>query len=51
MTRTADFAAAFARARAAPGGALIELVTPVEAITPRATLSALRDAALSSRKG
>ncbi len=46
VTRTGDFAAAFERARAAPGGALLELVIPVEAITPRATLSQLRAAAL-----
>ena len=46
VTRTADFAAAFERARAAPGGALLELVTPIEAITPRATLTELRAAAM-----
>ncbi len=45
VTRTGDFAAAFARARAAEGGAVLELVVPVEAITPRATLSQLRGAA------
>jgi acetolactate synthase-1/2/3 large subunit len=44
VERTADFAPAFARARAADG-AVIELVVPVEAITPRTTLTALRAAA------
>jgi acetolactate synthase-1/2/3 large subunit len=46
VARTADFAPALARARAAPGGAVLELVVPAEAITPRQTLTALRDAAL-----
>jgi acetolactate synthase-1/2/3 large subunit len=40
---TADFPAAFERARAAPGPALIHLRTDVERITPAATLSGLRD--------
>jgi acetolactate synthase-1/2/3 large subunit len=41
VERTADFAGAFARTRAA-GGGIVELVLPVEAITPRTTISALR---------
>ena len=48
VAHTADFSAAFDRAMASPGGALIELVVPVEAITPRATLSELRAAALEA---
>ena len=46
VERTGDFAPAFARALAAPGGAVLELVLPVEAITPRTTLTALRRAAI-----
>ena len=42
VTRTDDFAAAFARATAAPTGAIIELVIATEAIAPRSTISALR---------
>ncbi|VCU68922.1 Acetolactate synthase isozyme 2 large subunit [Pigmentiphaga humi] len=42
VERTADFAACFERALAAPHGALIELRIDPEAITPRTTLSALR---------
>ncbi len=48
VTRTAEFEGAFARARASTTGALLELVIPVEAITPRQTLTGLRQAA---RKG
>ena len=48
MTRTADFPAAFARARASRSGAVLELVIDTESLTPRATLSAIRAAA---RKG
>jgi acetolactate synthase-1/2/3 large subunit len=42
VTRTEEFAAAFARAEAAPAGALIELVVPVEAISPQRSLSQIR---------
>jgi acetolactate synthase-1/2/3 large subunit len=45
VAATAEFAPAFARARASASGAVLELALPVEAITPRATLSALRGAA------
>ena len=45
VERTADFAAAFERARAAAGPALIELRVDPEAITPATTLGALRSAA------
>lgn len=41
VTRTADFAAAFARALASETGAVLELVTSVEHITPTSTLSSL----------
>ncbi|MBV2358149.1 thiamine pyrophosphate-binding protein [Thalassococcus sp. CAU 1522] len=39
---TADFPDAFARALAAPNGALLDLVVDKEALTPRATLSQIR---------
>ncbi|MEM7178140.1 MAG: thiamine pyrophosphate-dependent enzyme, partial [Pseudomonadota bacterium] len=42
VTETAQFADAFARALASPSGALIELMIPVEAITPRRTLTQIR---------
>lgn len=45
ITRTADFAPAFERARASATGALLHLVTDIEALTPRQTLTAMRDAA------
>jgi acetolactate synthase I/II/III large subunit len=51
VERTADFAPAFARARAATGGALLELMVPVEAITPRRRLSAIRAEAEKAAKG
>lgn len=48
VTHTADFAAAFARARASATGALIDLVVDPESLTPRQTLSAMRAAALGA---
>ncbi|MFT3690335.1 thiamine pyrophosphate-binding protein [Paenirhodobacter sp.] len=45
VTRTADFPAAFARARACGRPAVIELVTDPEQISTRTTISALRKAA------
>ncbi len=45
VERTADFAAAFERALAAGGPALLELRVDPEAITPKATLSEIRAAA------
>jgi acetolactate synthase-1/2/3 large subunit len=45
VERTADFAPAFERARAARGPALIELRVDPEAITPATSLSAIRAAA------
>ena len=47
--RTAEFAGAFERALDADRPALIELRLDPEAITPSATLSGIRDAALSSK--
>lgn len=46
VERTEDFAAAFARARASETGAVLDLVVPTEASTPRQTLTAMREAAL-----
>ena len=45
VERTEEFAAAFERALAAGGPALLELRVDPEAITPRATLSEIREAA------
>jgi acetolactate synthase-1/2/3 large subunit len=49
VERTEDFADALARARAAPVPALIELRCDPEALTPRQTLSAIREQALAAR--
>lgn len=49
--RTEDFPAAFARARASRTGAVLELDISPEALTPRQTLSQMRDAALAARGG
>ncbi|HCS72022.1 MAG TPA: thiamine pyrophosphate-binding protein, partial [Rhodospirillaceae bacterium] len=51
VTETAQFADAFARAKAADSPALIELRTDPEAITPSATLSGLRAQAEAREKG
>ncbi len=45
VERTEDFAAAFKRAQASPSGAVLDLVTGVEALTPRQTLTQIRAAA------
>ena len=45
VTETAQFADAFARACESPAGAIVEIVTATEAISPRTTISALRAAA------
>ncbi|MCX7646841.1 MAG: thiamine pyrophosphate-binding protein [Rhodobacteraceae bacterium] len=50
VERTADFAPAFARARASASGAVLDLAVAAEALTPRQTLSQIRAAALA-RKG
>jgi len=47
---TADFPAAFARARASRTGALLDLNISPEALTPRQTLSQMRDAALKAKE-
>ncbi|SDH78273.1 thiamine pyrophosphate-binding protein [Alloyangia pacifica] len=47
---TEDFAAAFDRALASKTGALLELNISPEALTPRQTLSQMREAALAARK-
>jgi acetolactate synthase-1/2/3 large subunit len=49
VERTEDFAGALARARSAGGPALIELRCDPEALTPRATLSAIREQALAAQ--
>ncbi len=49
VERTEDFAPAFAAARAHDGPALIELRLDAEAISPRATLTGLREKALKQR--
>ena len=47
---TDDFAAAFDRALTSDTGALLELNISPEALTPRQTLSQMREAALAARK-
>ncbi|MBN9052674.1 MAG: thiamine pyrophosphate-binding protein, partial [Rhizobiales bacterium] len=47
---TADFPAAFERARASKTGAILDLVVSPEALTPRQTLSQMRKAALSAKE-
>jgi acetolactate synthase I/II/III large subunit len=49
VERTEDFPAAFARARASRTGAVLDLSISAEALTPRQTLSQMRDAALKAR--
>ena len=48
VERTADFPAAFARARASRSGAVLDLSISAEALTPRQTLSQIRDMALKA---
>ena len=50
VEKTADFKAAFERAQAAPGSALIEVRVDPDAISPRATLSGIRAEALKNKK-
>ncbi|MDB5529603.1 MAG: Acetolactate synthase large subunit [Devosia sp.] len=50
VERTEDFAAALERALAAPGNALIELITDPEAISVRTTLTKLRSAAAERQR-
>ena len=48
VERTGDFAAAWGRALAAGGGAVLDLAISPEAITPRQTLTQIRTAALEA---
>ncbi len=50
VERTEDFAAAFERAQASETGAVLDLVISAEALTPRVTLSQMRDAAIKAQK-
>lgn len=50
VSRTEDFADAFARAIASKTGAVLDLDISPEALTPRKTLSQIRDAALAAKK-
>ena len=50
VARTEDFPAAFARARASATGALLELDISPEALTPRQTLTQMREAALKAKE-
>ncbi|MFV0472778.1 MAG: thiamine pyrophosphate-dependent enzyme [Pikeienuella sp.] len=49
VERTGDFPAAFARARASKTGAVLDLNISPEALTPRQTLSQMREAALAAK--
>jgi acetolactate synthase-1/2/3 large subunit len=49
VSRTEDFPAAFARARASQTGAVLDLDISPEALTPRQTLSQMRAAALAAK--
>jgi acetolactate synthase-1/2/3 large subunit len=49
VDRTEDFPAAFARALASRTGAVLDLNISPEALTPRQTLSQMRDAALAAK--
>ncbi|CAI3800854.1 Acetolactate synthase isozyme 2 large subunit [Pseudomonas sp. MM221] len=50
VTRTEDFAAAFERCQASGKPALIEVQVDPEALTPRMTLSQIRDKALQAKR-
>ncbi|MEZ5753560.1 MAG: thiamine pyrophosphate-binding protein [Paracoccaceae bacterium] len=50
VSRTEDFAAAFARALASGTGAVLDLDISPEALTPRQTLSQMRAAALAAKE-
>ncbi|CAN0567309.1 unnamed protein product [Laminaria digitata] len=49
VERTEDFAAAFERACASGTGAVLDLAISEEALTPRRTLSQMREAALAAQ--
>ena len=50
VDRTEDFPAAFARALASRSGAVLDLNVSPEALTPRQTLSQMREAALAAKE-
>lgn len=50
VERTEDFPAALERALASPTGAVLDLNTSAEALTPRQSLTAMREAALARQK-
>ena len=50
VAATADFAAAFERACASPTGAVLDLNVSAESLSPRQTLSQMREAGLLARK-
>jgi acetolactate synthase-1/2/3 large subunit len=50
VERTADFAGAFERAMASPTGAVLDLAIATEALTPRQTLSEIRQSAQAETK-
>lgn len=50
VVRTEDFPAAFARAMASKTGAVLDLDISPEALTPRQTLSQMREAALATKE-
>jgi acetolactate synthase I/II/III large subunit len=50
VERTEDFAAAFERALASKTGAVLDLCISPEALTPRQTLTEMRDAALAAKQ-
>ncbi|MCF3973855.1 thiamine pyrophosphate-dependent enzyme [Paracoccus salsus] len=50
VERTSDFAPAFERALASGTGALLDLAISPEALTPRQTLTQMREAALAARE-
>ena len=50
VERTEDFAAAFARAQTSGSGAVLDLKISPEALTPRQTLSQMRNAALKAKE-
>lgn len=49
IERTEDFPVAFAQARASGTGALLDLVVSIESLTPRQSLSEIRDTAMGGK--
>ncbi len=50
MNKTEEFPAAFARALASRTGAVLDLNISPEALTPRQTLTQMREAALAAKE-